>query len=52
MKRFAVLLIVFVSSVYGQSNYGELRLLITDPSGMSVKTQVEIVSEGNQYRRT
>jgi hypothetical protein len=51
MKRFAALLIVFVSSVYGQSNYGELRLLITDPSGLSVQTKVEIASEGNHYSR-
>ncbi len=35
----------------GQSNSGELRLRITDPSGLAVKTSIQIVSEANQYRR-
>lgn len=35
----------------GQSNIGELRLSVTDPSGLAVKTQIEIVSEASQYRR-
>lgn len=35
----------------GQSNSGELRLRVTDPSGFAVKTSVQIVSEANQYRR-
>jgi outer membrane cobalamin receptor len=35
-----------------QSNTGELRLTITDPSGSGVKTRVQIVSEANQYRNT
>src|SRR5579863_4204957 len=52
MKRCAVLFVLLISAAYGQSNYGELRLLVTDPSGLSVKTPVEIVSEGNQYKST
>src|SRR5436305_14975818 len=35
----------------GQTNGGELRLKVTDPSGLAVKTSVEIISEANQYRR-
>jgi len=35
-----------------QSNSGELRLTVTDPSGLSVKCTVEIVSQSNQYRHT
>lgn len=31
---------------------GELRLKVTDPTGLGVKTAIEIVSEANQYRRT
>src|ERR1700675_837974 len=50
MKRFASLFVLFVSSVFGQSNYGELRLKVTDPSGLGVKTTVRIVSQANQYR--
>jgi hypothetical protein len=48
-------LVVFFLScslfVFGQSNTGELRLRVTDPSGLAVKTSIQIVSEANQYRR-
>ena len=37
--------------LFAQSNSGELRLRVTDPSGLSVKTPIEIISEANQYRR-
>jgi len=33
-----------------QSNTGELRLTITDPSGLGLKSAVELISEANQYR--
>jgi len=36
----------------GQSNSGELRLKVTDPSGLGLKMTVEIVSEANQYHNT
>jgi hypothetical protein len=36
----------------GQSNYGELHLKVTDPSGLGVKAVVQIVSDANQYRTT
>jgi hypothetical protein len=36
----------------GQSNSGELRLRVTDPSGLAVKTSVQVISEANQYRRS
>lgn len=38
--------------LFGQSNTGELRLKLTDPSGLAVKASIQIVSEANQYRRT
>lgn len=44
-----VLLLVSGSVALGQSNSGELRLKVTDPSGLGVKTKVELVSEANQY---
>jgi hypothetical protein len=34
----------------GQSNYGELHLKVTDPSGLGVKTLVQVASKANQYR--
>ncbi len=37
--------------LFAQSNSGELRLRVTDPSGLAVKTSIQIVSEANQYRR-
>ena len=37
--------------LFGQSNTGELRLKVTDPSGLVVKTSIRIVSEANQYKR-
>lgn len=35
-----------------QTNTGELRLRVVDPSGLPVKTAVLIVSPANQYRHT
>ena len=40
------------SLLFGQSNTGELRLTVTDPSGLGLKSTVELVSEANQYRNT
>jgi len=36
--------------VFAQSNAGELRLKVTDPSGLGIPSSVELVSEVNQYR--
>ncbi len=44
------LLICFGPAAFGQSNSGELRLRVTDPSGLAVRTRVELLSEANQYR--
>jgi hypothetical protein len=35
-----------------QSSTGELRLTVTDPSGLRLKSTIELVSQGNQYRHT
>ena len=34
----------------GQSNAGELRLKVNDPSGLGVRSSVELASAANQYR--
>jgi hypothetical protein len=49
-----VLGVLLLSSLllFAQSNSGELRLRVTDPSGLAVKTAIQIVSEANQYQRT
>src|SRR5450755_1530378 len=45
-------LLSLATSLFGQSSTGELRLKITDPAGLGVKSSIELVSEANQYRQT
>jgi len=52
MTRFAAIFFFCVVPLFCQSNSGELRLRVTDPDGLGVKTMVQIVSKGNQYRHT
>ena len=52
MKRLTVLFLFCALPLPGQSNSGELRLKVTDPSGHGVKAAVHIQSEANQYRTT
>src|SRR5580658_4686913 len=52
MRGIACLFFWCALPLYGQGNRGELRLKVTDPSGLGVKTTVLIVSEANQYRNT
>src|SRR5215813_11484244 len=46
-----VVLVLFCSVLRGQTNSGELRLKITDPSGLAVTARIHVISEGNQYQR-
>jgi outer membrane cobalamin receptor len=50
-KRFLPLLLL-AARLFAQSGGGELRLKVTDPSGLGVKGQVELVSEANELRET
>ena len=51
MKRLLVLgILLVVPPLFGQSNSGELRLKVTDPSGLGVRVTVRMVSEANEYR--
>ena len=52
MTRSAAILFLCALPLFCQSNSGELRLKVTDPAGLAVKTTVQIVSEANQYRNT
>jgi hypothetical protein len=52
MKKFAALFFLGALPLFGQSNSGELRLRVTDPSGLGVRTVVQIISAANQYRST
>src|ERR1700759_2979592 len=46
----ATFVLVLAVPCFSQSNYGELHLKVTDPSGLGVRTLVQIVSKANQYR--
>jgi TonB-dependent Receptor Plug Domain len=50
VKKWLALFFLIAGSAFGQSTSGELRLRVTDPSGLGVKTTVQIISDGNQYR--
>src|SRR5580658_1006938 len=53
MKR-ALIITVLLSTLpmFAQSFTGELRLTVTDPSGLGVKSTVELISEANQFHYT
>ncbi|HXC88118.1 MAG TPA: TonB-dependent receptor [Candidatus Cybelea sp.] len=52
LKRLAIGFLLCAAPAFCQSNTGELRLKVIDPSGAPVKCTVQILSEGNQYNRT
>ena len=52
MKKWLALFFLITATAFGQSTSGELRLKVTDPSGLGVKTTVQIISDANQYRNT
>jgi outer membrane cobalamin receptor len=52
MRRYLFLLCFWTIPVFAQSNTGEFRLRVTDPSGFGVKSSVQLVSEVNQFRET
>ena len=52
MKPYLILVFLGALPAFCQSNTGELRLTVTDPSGHAVHAQVQVVSEANQYRYT
>lgn len=51
MRRTAVFLFFCSVVLLAQGNNGELRLRITDPSGLAVRASVRVISEANQYQR-
>ena len=52
MKRAIAIFFFCALPLFCQSNSGELRLKVTDPAGLGVKTTVQISSKANQYRNT
>lgn len=45
-----VFVLLLTMAQFGQSNTGELRLTVTDASGLRLQSGVELVSEANQFR--
>ena len=43
--------ILAASSLFAQSNRGELRVKVTDPAGLGVQSVVELTSDSSQVRR-
>src|SRR5271165_1427694 len=52
MRRLLLLFFISGFPLFGQSNTGELRLVVRDPSGLGVKSLVELVCEANQFKQT
>jgi hypothetical protein len=50
IRRFSALFFLCTLPLLCQSNSGELRLRLTDPSGRGVKTSVHLQSAANEYR--
>jgi TonB-dependent receptor-like protein len=48
----AVFALVLALAQFGAANTGELRLVVTDPSGLPLVSAVELVSEANQVRQS
>lgn len=51
-KALIFTILLWPIPIFAQSNMGELRLTVADPSGSGLKSTVEIVSQANQYRYT
>jgi len=50
VRKLLFLCLLCALPLSGQSNWGELRLKVIDPSGLGMKTVVHITSEANHFR--
>src|SRR5580658_5223642 len=51
-KALIIVVLSWAVPVFSQSTTGELRLTVTDPTGSALKSTVELISQGNEYRDT
>lgn len=49
--RLGAAVSLFCGLVYGQADFGEIRLTVNDPGGLPVTAEAEVVSQRNQYDR-
>ena len=52
VMKIILAVLLLVAPLFAQSNTGELRLKVTDPAGLGIKSAVELVSEANHYRQS
>jgi hypothetical protein len=52
MKRLLAIFFFCALTLLAQTNSGELRLKVTDPAGLAVKTTLKIACQANGYRNT
>jgi hypothetical protein len=50
MGKSAFLILICALSLRAETNSGEIRLKVSDPSGLGVKTAIHVSSAANQYR--
>src|SRR5580698_7164544 len=51
-KALIAAVLLWALPLLAQRTTGELRLTVTDTSGLGLKSTVELVSQGNDYRHT
>jgi len=51
-KALTIVGLLWAAPMLSQSTTGELRLTVTDPTGLAIKSAVELVSQGNEYSNT
>ncbi len=51
-KMLMIAVLLWTLPMLAQRTTGELRLTVTDPSGLGLKTTVNLVSQGNDYSST
>ena len=52
MKTYLSIFLLAALQGFSQTNVGELRLRVTDPTGLGVESSVQLVSEVNQFSDT
>lgn len=51
MQFRSLFLLLLAGTAFAQSDFGELRLTVTDSSGLPVRGRVDVTSQANQYGR-
>jgi hypothetical protein len=51
-KALIIAALLWAFPMLAQSTTGELRLTVTDPSGLAVRSTVELISQSSEYRHT